>query len=85
MVAEDCGELINPAIVEGQVRGGVAQGIGAVLLERSAYDEGGNFLSGTFMDYLLPTACESPGSRSSTSRRSRSTPTSTSAASARAA
>jgi carbon-monoxide dehydrogenase large subunit len=61
MVAEDCGVLINPAIVEGQVRGGVAQGIGAVLLERSAYDaDSGQYLSATFMDYLLPTAWEIP-------------------------
>ena len=60
LVAEDCGEMINPAIVDGQVRGGVAQGIGAVLLERSAYDEQGNFLSATFMDYLVPTAMEIP-------------------------
>ncbi|MCL2394802.1 MAG: xanthine dehydrogenase family protein molybdopterin-binding subunit [Acidimicrobiaceae bacterium] len=61
LVAEDCGALINPAIVEGQVRGGVAQGIGAVLLERSAYDpESGQFLASTFMDYLLPTAWEIP-------------------------
>jgi carbon-monoxide dehydrogenase large subunit len=60
VVAEDCGELINPAIVEGQVRGGVAQGVGAVLLERSAYDDNGQFLSGSFMDYLLPTAAEVP-------------------------
>jgi aerobic carbon-monoxide dehydrogenase large subunit len=60
IAAEDCGELINPAIVEGQIRGGVAQGIGAVLLERSAYDEDGNFQSATFMDYLLPTACDIP-------------------------
>jgi carbon-monoxide dehydrogenase large subunit len=61
VVAEDCGALINPAVVEGQVRGGVAQGIGAVLLERSAYDaDSGQFLSGTFMDYLLPTTCEVP-------------------------
>jgi carbon-monoxide dehydrogenase large subunit len=61
VVAEDCGALINPAVVEGQVRGGVAQGIGAVLLERSAYDvDSGQFLSGTFMDYLLPTASEIP-------------------------
>jgi carbon-monoxide dehydrogenase large subunit len=60
VVAEDCGELINPAIVEGQVRGGVAQGIGAVLLERSAYDDYGQFLSGSFMDYLMPTATEVP-------------------------
>ena len=61
VVAEDCGVLINPAIVEGQVRGGVAQGIGAVLLERSAYDPGsGQYLASTFMDYLLPTASEIP-------------------------
>jgi aerobic carbon-monoxide dehydrogenase large subunit len=60
IVVEDCGALINPAIVEGQVRGGVAQGIGAVLLERSAYDDNAQFLAGTFMDYLLPTATEIP-------------------------
>jgi carbon-monoxide dehydrogenase large subunit len=58
VVAEDCGALINPAVVDGQVRGGVAQGIGAVLLERSAYDQDGNYQSATFMDYLLPTACD---------------------------
>jgi carbon-monoxide dehydrogenase large subunit len=61
VVAEDCGKLINPAVVDGQVRGGVTQGIGAVLLERSAYDpETGQFLAGTFMDYLLPTTTEVP-------------------------
>ena len=60
IVVEDCGALINPAIVEGQVRGGVAQGIGAVLLERSAYDDQAQFLAGTFMDYLLPTATDIP-------------------------
>ncbi len=60
VVAEDVGALINPAVVEGQIRGGVAQGIGAVLLERSAYDEDGNFQSATFMDYLMPTATDVP-------------------------
>jgi carbon-monoxide dehydrogenase large subunit len=60
VVAEDCGALINPAVVEGQIRGGVAQGIGAVLLERSAYDEDGNCQSATLMDYLVPTACDVP-------------------------
>ena len=60
VVAEDCGALINPAVVEGQIRGGVAQGIGAVLLERSAYDQDGKYQSATFMDYLLPTACDIP-------------------------
>ncbi len=61
VVVEDCGKLINPAVVDGQVRGGVTQGIGAVLLERSAYDpDTGQFLAGTFMDYLLPTTTEVP-------------------------
>jgi carbon-monoxide dehydrogenase large subunit len=59
-VVEDCGPLINPAIVDGQIRGGVAQGIGLALYEHAAYDEDGNFLAGTFMDYLLPTAMEIP-------------------------
>jgi carbon-monoxide dehydrogenase large subunit len=59
-VAEDCGTVINPAVVEGQIRGGVAQGIGEVLYERAAYDRDANFLSSTFMDYLLPTAAEIP-------------------------
>jgi aerobic carbon-monoxide dehydrogenase large subunit len=60
LVVEDCGTMINPAIVEGQVRGGVAQGIGGVLYERSAYNDDGQFLAGTFMDYLIPTAMEIP-------------------------
>ena len=55
-----CGALINPAVVEGQIRGGVAQGIGAVLLERSAYGEDGIFRSAAFMDYLMPTTCDIP-------------------------
>src|SRR5258708_503763 len=57
VAAEDCGALINPAVVEGQIRGGIAQGIGAVLLERSAYDDAGNCQSTTFMYHLLPTPC----------------------------
>ncbi|HLK73946.1 MAG TPA: xanthine dehydrogenase family protein molybdopterin-binding subunit [Streptosporangiaceae bacterium] len=60
IAVEDCGALINPAVVEGQIRGGIAQGIGAVLLERSAYGEDGSFQSATFMDYLMPTACDVP-------------------------
>ncbi|GAA5174547.1 hypothetical protein GCM10023321_78610 [Pseudonocardia eucalypti] len=59
-VVEDCGKIINPAIVEGQVRGGVAQGVGAVLYEKSAYDEQGQMVAGTFMDYLVPTVAEIP-------------------------
>jgi len=60
LVVEDCGFPVNPAIVEGQVRGGVTQAIGAVLLERSAYGADGQFLASTFMDYLLPTTTEVP-------------------------
>lgn len=60
LVVEDCGELINPAIVDGQIRGGVAQGIGAVLYEKAAYNEEAVFQSGTFMDFLIPTAMEIP-------------------------
>ncbi len=60
LVVEDCGDLINPAVVDGQIRGGVAQGIGAVLLERSVYDAQGQYLSATLMDYLLPTSLDVP-------------------------
>ena len=60
VVVEDCGAIINPAIVDGQVAGGVVQGIGAVLLERSAYAANGQFRSGTLMDYLLPTSTDVP-------------------------
>jgi aerobic carbon-monoxide dehydrogenase large subunit len=60
LVVEDCGELINPAIVDGQIRGGVAQGIGAVLYEKAAYNEEAVFQAGTFMDFLIPTAMEIP-------------------------
>jgi carbon-monoxide dehydrogenase large subunit len=60
VVSEDCGVLINPMIVEGQVSGGVVQGIGGVLYEHLVYDEDGNPLTTTFLDYLLPTAAEVP-------------------------
>ena len=60
VVAHDCGRLINPMIVEGQIHGGVAQGIGGGLLEEMVYDEQGQLLTGTFMDYLVPTARELP-------------------------
>jgi carbon-monoxide dehydrogenase large subunit len=60
LVVEDCGPVINPAIVDGQVRGGVAQGIGAVLYERTTYDDDANLQSATYMDYLVPTAVEIP-------------------------
>ena len=60
IVSEDCGPMINPNVVEGQIAGGVAQGIGGALYEHLAYDEDGNPVSTTFMDYLLPTACDVP-------------------------
>ena len=60
VVAEDCGRIINPMIVEGQVHGGVAQGIGAALLEELVYDGEGQLLTGSLMDYLVPSAAEIP-------------------------
>ena len=60
LVVEDCGKMINPAVVEGQVIGGIAMGIGGMLLEHSAYADDGQYLAGTFMDYLMPSAPEVP-------------------------
>jgi carbon-monoxide dehydrogenase large subunit len=60
VVAEDCGRVINPLIVEGQTIGGVAQGVGAALLEELVYGEDGQLLTGSLMDYLVPTAVEIP-------------------------
>ena len=60
VVVHDCGRVINPLIVEGQIRGGVAHGIGNAFYEQLKYDEGGQLLSASFMDYLLPTATEVP-------------------------
>ena len=56
----DCGRVINPLVVEGQVHGGVAQGIGGAFFERLVYDEEGQLINASFMDYLLPTAAEVP-------------------------
>ncbi len=60
IVSEDCGPMINPNVVEGQIAGGVVQGIGGVLFEELAYDDDGNPVATTFMDYLLPTAADVP-------------------------
>jgi carbon-monoxide dehydrogenase large subunit len=60
LVAEDAGRIINPMIADGQVHGGVAQGIGNALLEEIVYDEDGNILTSTLADYLPPTAREIP-------------------------
>jgi carbon-monoxide dehydrogenase large subunit len=60
IVSEDCGPMINPSVVEGQIAGGTVQGIGGALLEQLVYDADGNPLTTTFLDYLLPTATEVP-------------------------
>jgi carbon-monoxide dehydrogenase large subunit len=60
IVVEDCGTIINPLVVDGQIQGGVAQGIGTALYEQALYDENGQFLTGTLMDYLVPTAADVP-------------------------
>ncbi|HEV7850913.1 MAG TPA: xanthine dehydrogenase family protein molybdopterin-binding subunit [Mycobacterium sp.] len=60
IVSEDVGPMINPNVVEGQIAGGTVQGIGGALLENMVYDDSGNPLSSTFVDYLLPTATEVP-------------------------
>ena len=60
IVSEDCGPMINPNVVEGQIAGGVVQGIGGVLYEHLACDGDGNPLATTFVDYLLPTSTEVP-------------------------
>ncbi len=57
---DDCGPLINPLIVEGQVQGGIAHSIGQVLFEQTIYDENGQLLTGEFMDYALPRATDIP-------------------------
>lgn len=62
-VAHDCGRAVNPAIADGQVLGGVMQGIGGALYEELRYDPDGQLRTGSFMDYLLPTAAEMPDFR----------------------
>ena len=60
IVSEDCGVMVNPMVVEGQIAGGVVQGIGGALYEEARYDLDGNPLTTTLMDYLIPTAAEVP-------------------------
>ena len=60
VVVHDCGRVINPLVLEGQIHGGVAQGIGNSFYERIVYDDQGQLVSGSFMDYLLPTATDVP-------------------------
>lgn len=60
IAVDDCGTRINPMIIEGQVHGGLTDGVGMALMEMISFDEDGNCLGGSFMDYLLPTALEVP-------------------------
>jgi carbon-monoxide dehydrogenase large subunit len=60
VAVDDCGNIINPLVVEGQVHGGLTQGLAPALFEEIVYDENGQNLTGTFADYLVPTAVESP-------------------------
>jgi carbon-monoxide dehydrogenase large subunit len=60
VVVEDCGRIINKKVVEGQLQGGVIHAIGGALLEKLVYDDQGNLLNSTFMDYCIPTALDSP-------------------------
>jgi 2-furoyl-CoA dehydrogenase large subunit len=63
VTVHDAGRLLNPLLAEGQVRGGLAHGAAAALFERHVYDEDGNLLTGSFMDYLTPTAPDLPTPR----------------------
>jgi len=60
VAVDDCGNIINPMIVDGQIHGGLTMGLAPALLEEMSYDENGNNLAGSFMDYLVPTAMETP-------------------------
>jgi carbon-monoxide dehydrogenase large subunit len=60
VAVDDCGKVINPAIVEGQVHGGIAQGIGQALYEEGVYDDDGNLVTSTLADYLIPSAADLP-------------------------
>jgi CO/xanthine dehydrogenase Mo-binding subunit len=60
VAVDDCGRIVNPALVEGQIAGGVAQGIGGALFEHCVYDDTGQLLTATLMDYAVPTAADLP-------------------------
>ncbi len=60
VAVDDCGNLVNPMIVNGQVHGGITQGVGQALFEEAVYDESGNLLTGSLLDYPLPTASDLP-------------------------
>lgn len=60
VAVDDCGRAINPLIIEGQIHGGVVQGVGQALMEQALYDDRGNLLTGTMLDYLLPLSTDVP-------------------------
>jgi carbon-monoxide dehydrogenase large subunit len=60
VAVDDCGPAINPMIIDGQIHGGIVHGLGQALYEQVAYDENGQLVTGTFVDYALPTAAEFP-------------------------
>jgi carbon-monoxide dehydrogenase large subunit len=60
VAVDDCGKQVNPLLVEGQVQGGITQSLGTALMERTVYDEGGQLLTGEFMDYAIPRAPDIP-------------------------
>ncbi len=60
LVVEDCGKMINPMVVDGQVHGGIVEGLGGAIYEEITYTEDGQIMGGNFMDYLLPSAVETP-------------------------
>ncbi len=81
----DCGTLVNPRSLAGHIVGGTAQGIGTALYEEYVYDDDGQLLSSSYMDYLIPTAMEVPELGSGTWRRRRRTRRTGSRAAGRAA
>jgi carbon-monoxide dehydrogenase large subunit len=60
VIVHDCGVVVNPMLVEGQIHGGTVQGLGGAMLEEFSYDPDGQLLTGSFMDYLMPTASDIP-------------------------
>jgi carbon-monoxide dehydrogenase large subunit len=60
VAVDDCGTMVNPMLVDGQLVGGIAQGIGGTLYEDLHYDENGQLLTTSLMDYLVPTSCDIP-------------------------
>ena len=85
VAVDDCGPAINPMLIDGQVHGGITHGLGQALFEQIHYDEDGQLVTGSFVDYALPTAAELPTSRPTAPRRRPRSTRSASRASARPA